>query len=190
MKSINELLKGHHLNDGVWVFGYGSLMWNPDFEIEERISGEVIGYHRKLCLKSIVYRGTPEYYGLVFGLDEGFSCQGLCFKIAREKLESELMKVWKREMFAETYIPTWVKVRTNQSKISAITFVINSNHKHYMPNIEIKDLAERVIRAEGRCGSCHEYVRNTYKQLDKFGLKDKKLEQLLTFIRSPKSDDK
>ena len=188
-KSIKEILKDHHLDDGVWVFGYGSLMWNPDFEIVERTSGEVTGYHRKLCLKSIVYRGTPEYYGLVFGLDVGSSCQGICFRIPSDKLETELMKVWKREMFAETYIPTWVTVITNKTKISAITFVINTKHEHYMPNLKIEEVVERVIRAEGKCGSCRDYVRNTVKQLHKFGLRDKNLEQLLTLIELPKLID-
>ena len=97
------------------------------------------------------------------------------------------MKVWKREMFAETYIPTWVTVETNKSKISAITFVINTKHEHYIPNIEIKEVAERVIRAEGRCGSCLDYVSNTLNQLNKFGLCDKNLEKLLTMINLPKS---
>jgi len=180
--SINNILKDHHLDDGVWVFGYGSLMWNPDFEIVERISGEVTGYHRRLCLKSIVYRGTPEYHGLVFGLDTGYSCQGICFRISSEKIETELMKVWKREMFAETYVPKWVEILTKKSKISAITFVINTKHEHYMPNLEMEEVAERVIHAEGKCGSCHDYVRNTVKQLHQFGLRDKNLEQLLTLI--------
>jgi cation transport protein ChaC len=75
--SVQNILKGHNLEEGVWVFGYGSLMWNPDFKVAEKISGKISGYHRRLCLKSIVYRGTPDYHGLVFGLDKGGSCQGM-----------------------------------------------------------------------------------------------------------------
>ena len=183
--SVQEMLKDRNLTNGVWVFGYGSLMWNPDFKVEEKISGEIKGYHRRLCLKSIVYRGTPDYHGLVFGLDKGESCQGMTFRISPENLATELQKVWEREMFAETYIPTWVNVKTVNKNISAITFVINPEHEHYVPDLELEEVAERVVRAEGKCGSCHDYVQNTVKCLHQLGLRDPALEQLLTLIEYP-----
>ena len=74
-------------------------MWNPDFKFTEKLTGQVSGYHRRLCLKSTVYRGTPDCHGLVFGLDQGDSCQGMAFRIATEDLETELQTVWEREMF-------------------------------------------------------------------------------------------
>jgi len=183
--SVQNILKGHNLEKGVWVFGYGSLMWNPDFKVAEKISGKISGYHRRLCLKSIVYRGTPDYHGLVFGLDKGGSCQGMVFRIAPENLDSELQKVWEREMFAETYIPTWVCVKTENGDVSAITFVINTKHKHYVPDLDLEKVAERVVRAEGKCGSCHDYVQNTVKFLHQLELRDPVLEQLLTLIEYP-----
>jgi len=183
--SFQGMLKGRNLENGVWVFGYGSLMWNPDFKFSEKITGVVSAYHRRLCLKSIVYRGTPDYPGLVFGLDQGGSCQGMAFRIAPEHYETELQIVWEREMFAETYIPTWVKVQTKQQSLSAITFVINSDHEHYVPDIALEEVAERVVRAEGKCGSCHDYVRKTVKCMHNLGLRDPFLEQLLTLIEYP-----
>ena len=182
LNSIKKILHGHNLDDGIWLFSYGSLMWNPDFEMVEKISGEIEGYHRKLCLKSLVYRGTPDYHGLVFGLEIGYSCQGMCFRIAPEKIKTELMKVWEREMFADTYIPKWIKVKTNRAYISAVTFVINNKHDHYLPNLEFNEVVERVVRAKGKMGSCNDYVKNTLKHLKKFGLRDKHLERLLDFI--------
>ena len=92
------------------------------------------------------------------------------------------MKVWEREMFPETYIPKWIKVKTNQSYISAVTFVINNKHDHYLPNLDFEEVAERVVRAKGKRGSCHDYVKNTIKHLQKFGLRDNYLEKLLDFI--------
>ena len=183
--SVQQMLKGMNLKDGVWVFGYGSLMWNPDFILAEKRTGTVTGYHRRLCLKSIVYRGTLDYHGLVFGLDKGGSCQGMAFRIAPENLDSELQKVWEREMFAETYIPTWVCVKTENGDVSAITFVINTKHEHYVPDLDLEKVAERVVRAEGKCGSCHDYVQNTVKFLHQLELRDPVLEQLLTLIEYP-----
>ena len=182
-KSFHKLLEGKNLKNGVWVFGYGSLMWNPDFNFSEKITGTVSGYHRRLCLKSTVYRGSPDNFGLVFGLELGGVCQGIVFHISADNFEKELQTVWEREMFAETYIPTWVNVETQKNIISAITFVINSRHKHYVPNLPIDKVAERVISAKGICGSCHDYVRNTINFLDYFGLHDPMLEDLSSYIK-------
>ncbi len=185
--SVQQMLKGMNLKDGVWVFGYGSLMWNPDFLLAEKRTGTVTGYNRHLCLKSIVYRGTPDYHGLVFGLDKGYSCQGMVYRIAEVNIHSEMQKIWEREMFAGTYIPSWVNVTTKQGSISAVTFVINHEHEHYIPDIELEEIAERVVNAEGTCGSCHDYVQNTVKSLHQLGLRDPALEQLLTLIEYPQN---
>jgi len=158
------------------------LMWNPDFKLAEQLTGTVKGYRRSLCLKSMVYRGTPDFYGLVFGLDKGDSCQGIAYRIAEKDILSEMLKIWEREMFAGTYIPTWVNVTTKQGDISAVTFVINHKHKHYIPNLGLEEIVERVAMAEGTCGSCHDYVKNTVKYLDHLGLRDHALEDLLKMI--------
>ena len=183
--SFQGMLKGQNLDNGVWVFGYGSLMWNPDINYVEKTTALVSGYYRRLCLKSTVYRGTQDYHGLVFGLDEGNSCLGMAFRISPDHLATELQKVWEREMFAGTYIPIWVSVQIKKQSVSAITFVINPEHEHYVPDITLDEVAERVVRAEGKCGSCQDYVLNTFKYLQKLGLSDPVLEQLLILIEYP-----
>ena len=67
-----------------WVFGYGSLMWNPGFRFSERRRAVIHGYHRSLCMLSHMYRGTPDRPGLVLGLDIGGACHGIAFKVADE----------------------------------------------------------------------------------------------------------
>ena len=180
--SVKKILEETNREKGVWVFGYGSLMWNPDFILAEKRTGTVKGYHRSLCLKSKVYRGTSKFYGLVLGLDKGESCQGMAYRIAEKNIHSEMIKIWEREMFAGTYIPTLVNVTTKQGAISAVTFVINHEHEHYIPNLELEEIVERVVRAEGTCGTCHDYVKNTVKSLHLLGLRDHALEELLTLI--------
>ena len=185
--SVKQILEGINMEGGIWIFGYGSLMWNPDFKLVEKRTGYLKGYHRSLCLKSLVYRGTSDYHGLVFGLDKGDSCQGMAYRIAEENIHSEMQKIWEREMFAGTYIPTWVNVTTKQGVIPTVTFVINHEHEHYIPDLEMQEIAERVVRAEGTCGSCHDYVQNTVKSLHQLGLRDPALEQLLTLIEYPQN---
>ena len=97
-----------------------------------------------------------------------------------------MQKIWEREMFAGTYIPTWVNVKTKHGVISAVTFIINNNHEHYIPDLEPEETIERVVRAEGICGSCHDYVQKTVKCLKSLGLQDTTLEQLLNLIEYPK----
>ena len=104
----------------------------------------------------------------------------MAYRIAEKNIHSEMMKIWEREMFAGTYIPTWVNVTSKQGTISAVTFVINCEHEHYIPNLALEEIAERVVRAEGTCGTCHDYVQNTVKSLHLLGLRDPALEQLLT----------
>ena len=87
-------------------------------------------------------------------------------------------------MFAGTYIPSWMNVNTKQGSIFAVTFVINREHEHYIPLIELEEIAERVVKAKGTCGSCHDYVQNTVKSLHQLGLHDLGLEQLLKLIES------
>ena len=90
--SVKQILEGMNLIDGVWVFGYGSLMWNPDFKLVEKRTGYLKGYYRSLCLKSIVYRGTLDYHGLVFGLDNGDSCEGMAYRISEDNIQTECRK--------------------------------------------------------------------------------------------------
>ena len=111
----------------------------------------------------------------------------MAYRIAEENIHSEMNKIWEREMFAGTYIPTWVNVTTKQGTISAVTFVINNKHEHYIPDLELEEIAERVVKAEGACGSCHDYVQNTVKSLHQLGLRDPALEQLLTLIKYPQN---
>ena len=64
----------------VWIFAYGSLIWNPIFPFAEKRVARIYGLHRSFCLWSRVGRGTRENPGLVLGLDDGGSCSGLALR--------------------------------------------------------------------------------------------------------------
>src|SRR5260370_23609444 len=65
----------------VWLFAYGSVMWNPEFAFPEARPGFLYGYHRSFCLYSRAYRRTPERPGLVLGLDRGGACPGIASRL-------------------------------------------------------------------------------------------------------------
>lgn len=103
-RSIQEILQQKPDVSEVWVFGYGSLIWNPCLQYENRCVGKIYGWHRHFCLWTPIGRGTPENPGLVLGLERGGSCQGVAYSIAAEHLEQELLLLWRREMVADSYL--------------------------------------------------------------------------------------
>src|SRR6218665_1819649 len=98
----DEMLMASDMDD-FWVFGYGSLMWNPGFLFEERVAARTFGYRRSLCVRSFDHRGTPQKPGLVLGLDRGGSCRGVGFKVPSGKREPVLAYLRERELFNHVY---------------------------------------------------------------------------------------
>ncbi len=178
--AVRRIMSQRNTLNGVWVFGYGSLMWNPDVCLQESRRGMLEGYHRRLCVQSTVYRGTRKTPGVVLGLDTGGFCEGVVFHIAFADLEPELLRLWEREMFADTYVPTWVKVKCEQGcDIEALAFVVNRGHEHYLAPQELDRLARYVFQARGQKGHCREYLFNTVTSLHRMGLRDPVLERVL-----------
>ena len=116
LQSRRETLRGVAPDSDVWVFGYGSLMWNPAFHFVEQRPARCHGYHRSFCLSTPVGRGSPDCPGLVLALDWGGSCTGVAFRIAGDQVDEELDVVWQREMVAGSYVPTWVRLATDVSQ--------------------------------------------------------------------------
>jgi glutathione-specific gamma-glutamylcyclotransferase len=167
----------------VWVFGYGSLMWNPAFHYQERRSGLIRGYHRQFCLKTELGRGEPGNPGLTLALNNGGSCQDVAFRIAPNAIEEELDIVWKREMLAGAYRPRWLRVRDAQGEFKAITFVIDRNFKHYAGGLSEPETVKLLATAGGRLGTCREYLENTVQQLDILGVRDGRMHDLLSKVK-------
>jgi cation transport protein ChaC len=181
------ILAGADLSGGVWLFGYGSLIWNPAFHFTERLTGAVHGYHRRFCLWTHLGRGCPERPGLVLGLERGGSCRGAAFHIAPEAIEEELQIVWRREMLSGAYVPRWVPVRTALGAIRAITFVINRAHERYARFLPDDRIAEVIATAEGWLGPCADYLINTVDHLAALGIHDRPLERLRAQVLAHRS---
>ena len=166
------------LSGGAWLFGYGSLIWNPAFHFTDRLIGTVYGYHRRFCLWTHLGRGCPERPGLVLGLERGGSCRGVAFHIAPDAVEEELAIVWRREMLSGAYMPRRVSVRTALGDIPAITFVINHAHERYARFLPDERIAEVIAAARGFLGPCADYLINTVDHLAQLGIHDRPLEKL------------
>ena len=176
--SLDEALAGHPAGQDAWVFGYGSLMWNPAFLHEETRAGVIRGWHRRFCLWLTRGRGSPGCPGLMLALDRGGVCRGMAFRIAAGRVREELLLVWRREMLSGAYQARWVSVRTDQGPVRAVTFVVNGGHARYSGRLSEADTAARIAVAGGELGTCRDYFDRTVEALHAFGIRDAALERI------------
>ena len=183
LASLKIALKDWHPGQDLWIFGYGSLIWRPEFAFAEQRAASLKGYHRSLCLWSRINRGTPETPGLVFGLEQTGVCQGMVFKISAQNVEQTFDAVWKREMGTGAYLPSWLECETQQGNVAAMAFVIDSGGPAYVKQPPEDDLVEIICRAHGTYGSCFDYVTQTSESLKAAGISDEQLATLTERLR-------
>lgn len=176
--SLERTLAGADLSRGVWLFGYGSLLWNPAFRFTDRLIGGIYGYHRRFCVWNQWGRGCPERPGLVLGLEPGGSCRGVAYRIAPAAAREELALVWRREMASGAYVPRWVEVHTTRGKVEALAFAIDQRHQRYACALPDERTAEVIATARGYLGRCADYLINTVDHLATLGIHDRSLERL------------
>jgi cation transport protein ChaC len=168
-----------------WVFGYGSLMWNPGFDHVETVRARVSGYRRSLCLASRVHRGTPEREGLVLALDRGGSCVGVAFRVEQGKQQDVVAYLRERELVTNAYLERYVSFSLPDGrKGRAITYVIDRNHDQYAGALSEAEAARRVMGASGKSGPNEDYVLNTIEHLRALGIRDHWLEAVGRIIRA------
>lgn len=175
---LDTTLATHEPGADVWLFGYGSLMWNPALHFAERVPGSVRGWHRRFCLWLHMGRGTPENPGLMLALDRGGSCHGALFRIPAAHARDELLLAWRRELFTGAYQSRWVTAQTEQGPVRAATFVVNRDYPRYAGRLPENRVAERLATASGTLGSCASYLEQTIGSLRQMGRRDRSMERL------------
>lgn len=176
----------------LWVFAYGSLIWNPLFHYAERRRAILRGFHRRFCLWSTMGRGSPEHPGLVLGLDKGGACRGLAYRLRADQAPAELKLLWRREMVVGSYLPRWTRVETapgaDASKcaeeLRALAFVVNHEHPNYTGRLALDAVAQALAGARGHLGSSADYLFHTVDALAAHGLRDGYLERVRDRVRA------
>lgn len=176
--SLDAALASHLPGQDAWVFGYGSLMWNPAFRFAERRMGTIRGWHRRFCLTQTRGRGSPDCPGLTLALDRGGVCRGIAFRIEAACLRDELLLVWRREMLSGAYLARWVDVATGDGPVRAVTFVVNGTHSRYAGKLSEAETAERILRAGGELGTCLDYFERTVRLLTTLQVQDRALDRI------------
>ena len=170
-------------HEDLWIFGYGSLIWKPDFDYAERRPAKVHGWHRALKMWSRINRGTPECPGLVFGMLSGGSCQGMVFRIARQEGAQTLTRLWQREMAMAVYDPRWLTCHTTHGPVKALAFTLSRkspNHTGVLSEAEYRRIFQDAC---GIYGTTLDYAARTLEELGRMNIRDRHLERLLKLVR-------
>ena len=184
LQSRRRFVQDAHSGEDIWIFGYGSLIWNPSFNFDLRKQAHLFGYHRRFCLRTTITRGTPDKPGLVLGLDRGGSAKGIIFRIPSSMASRECDVIWKREMLSGAYEPSWVKVTNQEGEVlKAITFVIRRDHPSFAARQPEPQCVEIIAEASGIIGSNAEYLFNTDAALAAEDINDHSLKRLAKLVR-------
>lgn len=169
-----------HSPEQLWVFAYGSLIWNPEFSIAEQRRAVAKGWHRAFCLKLTRWRGTRELPALMLALDRGGTCVGLAFRLPPGDQHGQIVQLLKREIDANppTNVPRWLSIETAEGKLKALAFVALPQGNAYAGRLPLPEVANVLARAAGHWGSAAMYAFNTIGKLEECGIRDRNLWQI------------
>lgn len=170
----------------MWVFGYGSLLWNPGFDVAESVIGTLPGYARSFCMRSIHHRGTEDDPGLVLALDEqpGQQCSGVALRVAEGLEDQTLIYLRERELISSAYVEKTLNVDLSDGrKVDALVYVIDESHGQYCGGLPLEEQAQIIAKAVGGRGPNTEYLYNTASHLSAVGLHDPSLEWLSARVK-------
>lgn len=167
----------------MWVFGYGSLMWNPGFPVVRRQVAVLHGWRRGFCMRSIHHRGTPDAMGLVLALDRDASarCHGVAFEVSPRDEADTLATLRERELISSAYLETWLPVQMPSGTEQALAYVVDPDHVQYC-NMTLEDQAQIIARAVGGRGSNRDYLTATALHLTELGIADDDLDWLVARV--------
>lgn len=177
-------LKRRPDNSPVWIFGYGSLMWNPIFEAEEARPATLQGWHRAFCLRLTSGRGSASQPGRMLALKPGGHTTGLAFRLPEERLLEELELLWKREMVTGCYIPTWSELALDgDQRVTALVFVMDPCHPFFEADTRSQVIAPLIACATGPLGTNAQYLFALEQELNNYGMQDECMLELVHHVR-------
>ncbi len=181
LATLETLGEGNNL----WIFGYGSLIWNPALEVEEQRRCRIRGYKKKFCFWTTLGRGSEEQPGLMMGLVEGDYCNGVSYRIAADKAATELDILFRREMLTFVYKPTWVEAHCldTDTSFTALTFVVDPTNYRYAEHVSQTETARILAAAEGPLGRNCDYLYQLSEKLSELGFDEPELDELVQRVK-------
>ncbi len=171
-ENLRETIEAAPDPDRLWVFGAGSLIWDPRFEADETRAATLTDHHRAFSFWTIRARGSFERPGLGLALEPGGTCAGLAFRVPERGRDDILDALWRREMSGGVYVPTWLQATSEIGTIWTLGFVANRAHRNYAGELPGSRSAPIIASAQGARGTCHEYLTLLVAALDRHDLED------------------
>jgi len=189
-----------HVDEDLWVFGYGSLMWRPGFAYKERVPARLVGLHRALCVYSFVHRGTPEKPGLVLGLDRGGTCRGIAYRVDKTRRPETLAYLRDREQVTHVYRELMRPVTlarahaqrdgaaepgpgAHTERVSALVYAVDRSHPQYAGRLDLAEQLHHVRQGHGHSGANRDYVLATIKEIEAQSCFDARLHRLAELLK-------
>ena len=176
---LQRVLQAWGGQEDLWLFGYGSLIWKPEFDWLECRPARVQGWHRALKMWSRINRGTPQVPGLVLALLAGGSCRGMAFRIAAREVEAVLARLWVREMVTGVYDPRWLACHSTEGSVQALAFTLSRRSPSHTGVLTEAQYRHIFAHARGRYGTTLDYARTTLEALNQHGIEDRALQRLV-----------
>ena len=181
--TIEELLNARRniipdegIGEDIYIFAYGSLLWNPTVDYEEECLAKIYGFHRSFCMKTYLGRGSFKKPGLMLGLDRGGSCRGSALKLKKSNAIKNIDILFRREMVTGAYKPKLLKTTLEDGKkVMSLAFTVDKKHKNYFQNKAIQTKAIMISNAHGFLGTCEEYFSNTLQSLSELNIVDSEM---------------
>jgi cation transport protein ChaC len=166
----------------LWVFAYGSLMWQPGFVYAEARRARLEGYHRAFCIYSLHYRGTQDRPGLVLGLQRGGTCEGVAFRVADSDAAAVRAYLHARELiygvYREAMVPAELSGPGERRRVPVLTYIAEVGHPSFAGQLPLARRAAIIRSARGKAGSNLAYFTATLRKLRELGIRQADLDRL------------
>jgi len=184
---INErrkIIPDEGIKEDIYIFGYGSLLWNPTISYETQYLAKIYGFHRSFCMKTHLGRGSFKNPGLMLGLDKGGSCIGSAYKLNKDDAIKNIDILFKREMVTGAYKPKLLKTKLDNNEIVfSLAFTVDKKHKNYFNDKNTSVKARMISKANGFLGTCREYFEYTLESLEELNIADKQMKAISLHLK-------
>jgi len=168
----------------LWIFAYGSLMWDPGFPYCEAVPAVLPGHHRSFCVYSRSHRGTNARPGLVLGLGRGGSCRGIAYRVPSVDVPEAMTYLWDREMKSRVYRLQELEVELPTGPVDALAFVVDEAHPEYAGDLPLEAQVRLIRAGVGTSGSAAAYLESSIAELARLGVVDPSLKRLERAVKA------
>lgn len=176
-----------------WVFGYGSLVWNPGFEYDEKVVGFIKDYRRVFDLACIDHRGTPEHPARTCTLEEkeGAICWGAAYSVRggpeRERKAMEYLERRECEYDSKTLVNFYKGEDSSEPILTGVIVFTSTpdkiSNKYYLGPAPLEEMARQIATAHGPCGNNRDYLFLLEKAMFDIGHEDDYVIELANEVR-------